>query len=284
LLTQSIGIFVNAKHNALQLCVILDELQARINIIFYWLCRMSEDSKNAEQFLPLSQEEMDELDDFLMSDATSDETMMLDALDGYLTAVVSGPITLKLSEWLPGIWGPSEQDRPTFKTKIQAQRIHELIIRHMNSIIWSLHDDPDAYEPIFGARIYESQEYIDAEMWAYGYMLGVELCREQWQPLLDDPNGPIVLLPIYLLGADNVTTEEELLTKTPIQREELAKQIPASVAWIYRYWLPYRQANFERSIATTFQRAQPKIGRNDPCPCGSGKKYKKCCGIATTLH
>ncbi|MBF0569699.1 MAG: SEC-C domain-containing protein [Candidatus Omnitrophica bacterium] len=24
--------------------------------------------------------------------------------------------------------------------------------------------------------------------------------------------------------------------------------------------------------------AQPKVGRNDPCPCGSGKKYKKCCG------
>lgn len=28
----------------------------------------------------------------------------------------------------------------------------------------------------------------------------------------------------------------------------------------------------------TYTRAQPKIGRNDPCPCGSGKKYKKCCG------
>jgi preprotein translocase subunit SecA len=25
-------------------------------------------------------------------------------------------------------------------------------------------------------------------------------------------------------------------------------------------------------------RAPPKVGRNDPCPCGSGKKYKKCCG------
>ncbi|MEW8225794.1 MAG: SEC-C metal-binding domain-containing protein, partial [Candidatus Thiodiazotropha endolucinida] len=24
---------------------------------------------------------------------------------------------------------------------------------------------------------------------------------------------------------------------------------------------------------------QPKVGRNDPCPCGSGKKYKKCCGV-----
>ncbi|WP_278336889.1 SEC-C metal-binding domain-containing protein [Dorea formicigenerans] len=27
-----------------------------------------------------------------------------------------------------------------------------------------------------------------------------------------------------------------------------------------------------------YVRLQPKIGRNDPCPCGSGKKYKKCCG------
>lgn len=28
----------------------------------------------------------------------------------------------------------------------------------------------------------------------------------------------------------------------------------------------------------TYKREKPKIGRNDPCPCGSGKKYKKCCG------
>jgi hypothetical protein len=30
----------------------------------------------------------------------------------------------------------------------------------------------------------------------------------------------------------------------------------------------------------TYVRAEPKIGRNEPCPCGSGKKYKKCCGVA----
>nr|MBP7460864.1 SEC-C domain-containing protein [Candidatus Delongbacteria bacterium] len=28
----------------------------------------------------------------------------------------------------------------------------------------------------------------------------------------------------------------------------------------------------------TLRRMQPKIGPNEPCPCGSGKKYKKCCG------
>ena len=30
----------------------------------------------------------------------------------------------------------------------------------------------------------------------------------------------------------------------------------------------------------TFRRESPRVGRNDPCPCGSGKKYKKCCGRA----
>jgi len=34
----------------------------------------------------------------------------------------------------------------------------------------------------------------------------------------------------------------------------------------------------ERHKPATVKRDQPKVGRNDPCPCGSGKKYKKCCG------
>ena len=33
-----------------------------------------------------------------------------------------------------------------------------------------------------------------------------------------------------------------------------------------------------RMLNKPFRRDQPKVGRNDPCPCGSGRKYKKCCG------
>jgi preprotein translocase subunit SecA len=39
-------------------------------------------------------------------------------------------------------------------------------------------------------------------------------------------------------------------------------------------------AGEEAGKTKTVTRATPKIGRNDPCPCGSGKKYKKCCGAA----
>lgn len=233
---------------------------------------------------PRTETELDELDRFLLSDATSDETMMLDCLDGYLTAIVSGPAAIKTSEWLPGVWGPSSKDEPAFESYDQAQRILDLILLQWNGIIESLQHDPAQFEPLFDTVVYEgeTQEYLDGEMWAHGFMRGIELRRDEWKPFLDDPNCVAMLRPIYLLGADKVGDEEELLVETAAQREALTKQIPASVAAIYRYWQPHRKPLFEHTMPSTFQREQPKTGRNDPCPCGSGKKFKKCCGAATT--
>jgi len=238
------------------------------------------------QLLPLSEDEIDELNRFLTSDATSDETMMIDALDGYLTAIVIGPTTLDFNQWFSGIWGPTKEDAPDFKSMEEAQHIIDLIIRQMNGIVSDFEDDPDDIAPIFDTVVYPDspQEYTDAEMWAYGFMCGIDLCRKDWQPLFDDPNSARMLLPLHLLGSDDVTPEEDALTETPDQREKLAMLIPESAAWIYRFWLPYRQAVMERTVATTVQRKDIKVGRNDPCPCGSNKKFKKCCGAANTLH
>jgi len=235
---------------------------------------------------PLSDEEMYELGDFLMSNATSDETMMMDCLDGFLTAIVSGPVMLNSSVWLPKVWGPSAKDAPNFKNVAQAERITGLIMRHLNGIIWSLYHDPETHEPVFDLIMYpgDRHEYIDAEMWAHGYITGIDLQGLNWEPFFDEPTSDEVLRPIYLLGADDVMPEDEALTANHIQREALSKQIPSSAAWIYRFWQPYRRAVAERTIATSYQREHPKIGRNDPCPCGSGKKFKKCCGASSVLH
>lgn len=228
----------------------------------------------------LSAQELDELNSFLLSNFTSDETMMLDTLDGYLTALVVGPVSLKPSQWLPMVWGPRVSDEPAFESMEQAQHVLDLILRHMNGIVESLRRDPDAHKPIFDTLVYEHDplEYADGEMWAYGFMTGISLCRAEWQPFFDDHDAAEALRPIHLLGSDDVTPEEMALTETPEQREEIGKHIPASLARIYRYWLPFRQAEVERMISATIRREQPKVGRNDPCPCGSGKKFKKCCG------
>lgn len=104
------------------------------------------ESKTAKELLPLTQEEMDELDHFLMSDTMPDESMMLDTLNGYLTAIVSEPVTLKLNKWLPSVWGASEERKSAFESMQQAEHILQLILRHINGIIWMMQDDPEEFE------------------------------------------------------------------------------------------------------------------------------------------
>lgn len=225
----------------------------------------------------LSDEEMDELSDFLLSDATSDETMMLDCLDGFLTAIAVAPVMPAASVWLPKVWGASERDEPSFESYAQVERITGLIMRHMSNLIVSLQQNPDACEPIFDSAVYPDSrhEFIDAEMWAYGFMTGVNLQRQEWQAAFDDADSAGILRPIYLLGTEELTPAEEALIETPALREELAKLIPDSIAGLYRFWTPVRRAVIDPAI----RREMPKVGRNEKCPCGSGRKFKKCCGV-----
>jgi uncharacterized protein len=57
--------------------------------------------------------------------------------------------------------------------------------------------------------------------------------------------------------------------------EDIRNAIIPHVREIHAFWLARREQNIPS--AAPFQRAEPRVGRNDPCPCGSGKKYKKCC-------
>ena len=59
--------------------------------------------------------------------------------------------------------------------------------------------------------------------------------------------------------------------------------VPSLVA-IHAHWLARRTALPAVASRGPVRREAPKVGRNDPCPCGSGQKYKKCCGQGPTLH
>lgn len=227
----------------------------------------------------LSEQEMQALDDFLMSDATSSEVMMLDQLDGYLTALASGPALPKPEEWMPRVWGPSASDAPKFESDAQRATITDLLTRHLNATVWSLNQELESFEPIFDMNVYEGDEheYLDGESWAHGYMTGIELQRDNWQKLFAARHATEVLRPIYLLGSPDITAEEEALVETPAQREALSKKIPASVTAIYKFWAPQRRAA-ESADGHTAVNTTPNISRNAPCICGSGRKYKKCCG------
>ncbi len=75
--------------------------------------------------------------------------------------------------------------------------------------------------------------------------------------------------------------------KEPIcveMREKLIVGAAAGVMAIYDYFQAERSAGARRrSSAASFRREAPKVGQNELCPCGSGKKFKHCCAKAT-LH
>lgn len=224
---------------------------------------------------PLSDEEFDELDDFLLSDRCADDAMTMDTLHGFLTALVIGPQEVLMAEWLPRVWGSKPEDTPKFKSAKEAERITGFIARTMNEIAITLEVAPKEYEPLFCEREWEGKPLLDGEAWAWGFWEGLQLRAKEWDPIFHSNLAPL-MRPIYLLGSEELEEEELPLIEDPVKTHKLAVEIESAIPHIYRYWLPHR-----KSAVETVRHDTPKPGRNDACSCGSGKKYKKCCGAGS---
>jgi uncharacterized protein len=227
---------------------------------------------------PLSDKEFDELDQFLLSERCPDDAMTMDSLHGYLTAIAIGPEDIMLDEWLPHVWGSDTSIGPSFKHAKESERIIGLIGRFMNEISVTLEVAPKEFEPLFCQHEHEGKTLIDGEAWCWGFWEGIELRTDAWTPIWASNLAPL-MRPIYLLGADEVEEEELTLMDTPQKCHKLSLEIEANLPEIYRFWLPLR-----KSAVPTMIRDAPKVGRNDDCPCGSGKKFKKCCGAEPALQ
>lgn len=241
---------------------------------------MTRDYPTAHLISPLSENELEELDRFLISDLIAEESLSLDALDGYLTAIAIGPSELAFDDWFFGIWGPGREYMPNFEAMDNADHIVNLIVRHLNYIQAGLENDPDNIQLIFESLLNDQEEeYLDPRMWAYGFLCGMDLSKQDWYPLFDDPDGQEALYPIYLLGTDNVSDEEKAKLEPLEQRAALTELIPLCVAAIYRFWRSHPRQNTERKSPVA-----SKAKQDDLCQCGSGKKFRNCCGISSIMH
>lgn len=231
---------------------------------------------------PLTDAELDELDRLLLYEVTSEEGMTLEILDGYLHALAIGPETVMPSRWLPAVWGqPAGSMAPPMRFIDDANYLNSLVMRHYNSIVSSFEDQLPIFAPCWGVFKYDMGEFEDAECWAHGFTEAVKLTQSAWQVLLNDARGQQWYRPIGLLGAEDFSDDQNELTLTPELRQDLARSIESSIMQIHEFWLPHRRAVAQRQYA---QAVSTKVGRNEPCPCGSGKKFKKCCDAPTVLH
>jgi uncharacterized protein len=192
-------------------------------------------------------------------------TMCLEAADGFLTALAVGAVHPPASEYLPAIWGDHPTD-PLFDSPEHDATVAALLERHCAAIERDLAVG-EVIDPCFNTDAVDLQ----GALWAHGYMTGVKMCKEAWQPLFSRKRlAERLLTPIAALLLDpDAPADEQLL---PERRWELIEELPDIVAATWSFWQGEQHA-----VLDVPRERGPKIGRNDPCPCGSGMKYKKCC-------
>ncbi|MBE5955888.1 MAG: SEC-C domain-containing protein [Lachnospiraceae bacterium] len=99
-----------------------------------------------------------------------------------------------------------------------------------------------------------------------GFLDGINDSLKTPNPIEEMEKDTVVTLDIDL---------EKLYYNMVAARAEWLYELPQ---WDHILTAERRKELYKEQKSSTTVVKPPKVGRNDPCPCGSGKKYKKCCG------
>lgn len=204
----------------------------------------------------------------------------LEALDGYLSALVVAPELVPPSEWQPAVWGGKP---PRWTSDAEALEVQTLLMGHWNMVTQRVrHGDddlPDHLAPLLWLPEEPEAEQPDeldvGRDWAFGFFRGVELREAAWDQWLDGHEWIEEIFALLdQLASGEVLGEDPTAAPAPLtyrERLEIVAGLPGMLADLHQHRIdaltprePIRRS------------ATPE--RNAPCPCGSGRKYKKCCG------
>ncbi len=238
-----------------------------------------------------------------------DELINLEWLDGYMAALACGPRRMSLEDWLP-VFGDGLFER-VFADAADAATARAVIGKRWDELCAQLdaesilddHEvlriDPLMYrfdsENDEGHEGNEAAETTpeaaeeadpapadwpgDGVYWSLGFGEAIEDFPEDWvEPAAGDEDEETfydLLESIALLANTEPQERQETIHRlydgVDMNRDELITEAMYAVQELRMYWLHHAPKPVTR-------RVEVKVGRNDPCPCGSGKKYKKCHG------
>ncbi len=184
---------------------------------------------------PLTQEDLFELESFLASDITPEDCMpSLEMIDGFMAALVVGPELVDREMWLPYLLNPEQRRMDFFETPEQQERITSLLERHLGTVAEQFVTDPEAFLPIYEMFGYAGEDERDLaiEEWSIGFILGIELCHEAWQPLFEHEEQATLVGPFFILG--KIT--DDYSTMTPAEKDEMVDILTDSVIRLHAFW------------------------------------------------
>lgn len=214
--------------------------------------------------------------------------------EGFMAALICSRRTIEPAEYWPVLLLVPD---PWFNA-LQKKHFGDLWSRRWQAVMHALDtpvtalDDAAAYQPAVAdahaspvEQVGQPGQYAPSfgQRWAQGFMAVVQAWPDEWK---GPRNTNAQAWRTSVLGLVEALTHAD--TAAPTQAAFADSDGPPTVsrsrmkAFADAIWAVYNMRNMWRTlgprVATAHKPATP--GRNDPCTCGSGKKYKKCCGLA----
>ena len=225
--------------------------------------------------------DLDRLQDVLNAIPAERDGMTIGELDGYVAGLIVCPEMILPSEWLPGVWGGEHE----FGDVAEAEATIAAVMEHYNRIARELAKHPEDYAPVF--EIDPNGGETLWEPWIDGFERAMRLRPDAWEEiaLSDDEEASASISMIVALN-DCYYGRSELTEEAEDDFDRMAPGLIPEFVRNLNAWTKSRHTGIRGSSDVSphvrFGREEPtafgrKVGRNEPCPCGSGRKYKRCC-------
>lgn len=174
----------------------------------------------------LSEHELAELDAFLLSEGCDEETLSVDEVHGFVTALIAGPEEIARDEWLEAAWG-----EPQFPDDATRERMTQLMLRLYDEVREAL-ESRAPFEPLsVEIEDEKGEQVVVYEGWCYGFMLGMEMQEVDWDALPKEEQG--LIAPMAQLALLNNEDEPAMDDEEYASWVEL---LPGAVTALYVYW------------------------------------------------
>ena len=235
----------------------------------------------------LDEDQIERLANLLDQRAVPFKGFNLEALDGFLSALVVSPSPVMPDEWQPVVWGGKP---PTWADEEEAFQVQTLLTGHWNGCAARVFHDgddlPDHLAPLMwlpedpeaaGGGELREEELDVGHDWALGFFTAVALREDEWDLWLDETEWIEEIFDMLgrLVADEALESDDPSGSQAPADYQErlsIVLSLPGMLADL-------NQHRIEQQTPRKPIRRDATPGRNELCSCGSGKKYKKCCGL-----
>lgn len=219
---------------------------------------------------------LEALEDALKALPEESDAMTLGEIDGFIAGILVCPVEIPAEEWLGLLWRDLADDGKTqLVSDADAAALSRRILDHHRLTSLGLRAAEEEYAPVF--YLEDETDDVIWEPWVTGFAEAMQVRMDSWGAITGTGDEKAIEAFNGMLSLARLAMRPDLKAPLSDADAELVAEAPDLLAvWtetLFDWRMAFRPDPVQRPVQVV------KIGRNDPCPCGSGRKYKKCCGV-----